>query len=49
METQKIVNLLSDSDKEYSKFSTRIWYVINDQNNTRYGEGNKMMKLLNLK
>ena len=41
METQKIVNLLGDSDKEYSKFATRIWYVINDQNNTRYGEGNE--------
>ena len=41
METQKIANLLGDSDKEYSKFATRICYVINDQKNTRYGEGNE--------
>ena len=40
METQKIVNLLNDSDSESSKFATRKWYVINDQNNTDYGEGN---------
>ena len=28
METQKIVNLLNDSDNE-----SRKWYIINDQNN----------------
>ena len=41
METQKISNLLVDADNESSKFATRKWYVINDQNNTDYGEGNK--------
>ena len=41
METQKIVNLLGDADNESSKFATRKWYVINDQNNTDYGEGNE--------
>ena len=41
METQKIANLLGDSDNESLKFATRKWYVINDQNNTDYGEGNK--------
>ena len=41
METQKIVNLLGDADNESSKFATRKWYVINDQNNTNYGEGNE--------
>ena len=40
METQKIVNLLGDADNESSKFATRKWYVINDQNNKDYGEGN---------
>ena len=30
VETQKIVNLLSDADNESSKFETRKWYVIND-------------------
>ena len=38
METQKIVNLLGDADSESSKFVTRKWYVINDQNNINYGE-----------
>ena len=38
-EFQKIVNLLSDADNDSSKFATRKWYFINDQNNTDYGEG----------
>ena len=37
----KIVNLLSDANSESLKFATRKWYVINDQNNTDYGEGNE--------
>ena len=41
METLKIVNLLGDANNESSKFATRKWYVINDQNNTDYGEGNE--------
>ena len=41
METQNIVNLLGDADNESSKFATRKWYVLNDQNNTDYGEGNE--------
>ena len=38
---KKIVNLLNDSDSESSKFSTRKWYIINDQNNRQYGRGNE--------
>ena len=30
METQKIANLLNESNNESSKFSTRKWYIIND-------------------
>ena len=41
METEKIVNLLNESDNESSKFATRKWYIINDQNNGQYGEGNE--------
>ena len=41
METQKIVNLLNDSENEYSKFATRKWYIISDQNNGQYGRGNE--------
>ena len=37
METQKIANLLGDANNEFSKFATRKWYVINDQNNTDSG------------
>ena len=39
METQKIVNLLNDSGS--SKFATRKWYIINDENNGQYGRRNK--------
>ena len=41
MGTQKIVNLLNDSDNESSKFATRKWYIINDQNNGQYGRENE--------
>ena len=41
METQKIVNLLNDTNSESLKFATRKWYVINDENNGEYGEGNE--------
>ena len=30
---------MGDADNESSKFATRKWDVINDQNNTDYGEG----------
>ena len=40
METQRSVNLLDDANNESSKFATRK-YVINDQSNTEYGEGNE--------
>ena len=41
METQNIVNVLNDSDNESSKFATRKWYIINDQNNGQYDRGNE--------
>ena len=41
METHKIANLLNDSDNESSKFATRKWHIINDQDNGQYGEGNE--------
>ena len=39
MEIQKIVNVLNDSDNEPSKFATKKWYVIHDENGSDYGEG----------
>ena len=41
MGTQKIVNLLNVSNNKSSKFASRKWYIINDQNNGQYGRGNK--------
>ena len=41
METQKITNVLGDVNNESSKFSTRKWYVINDQSSTDYGNGDE--------
>ena len=44
MEIQNIISLLGDVDNESSKFATRKWHVINDQNNTDYDEGNESLK-----
>ena len=42
METKKIITLLDDSEDEFcSKFATRKWYIIHDQNYGHYGEGNE--------
>ena len=41
METQTFVSLLNDTDNEPSKFETKKWYVINDQNNGEYGDGSE--------
>ena len=41
METQKIVRLLNDTDNKSSRFTTRKSYIINDQNNREYGDGNE--------
>ena len=40
METQKIINLLNETNNESSRFATRNWYVVDDQNNTEYVERN---------
>ena len=37
MENQKIINLLDKIDTDSKQFATKIWYVINDENNTNYG------------
>ena len=41
MEMQKISNLLGSADNESLKFATRKWYVINDQINRDYGDGDE--------
>ena len=40
METQKIVNLLNDSDNENSKFATKKWYVIDSESKGNYSHEN---------
>ena len=49
METQKIANLLYDSDNESSKSATRKWYIIDDQTMDNMAENMKMIQPLNLK
>ena len=36
-----IANLLNEPENKSSKFATRKWYIINDQNNGQYGEGDE--------
>ena len=48
METQKIVNLLNDSDNKSSKFATRKWYVNGTKIMDNMLEEMKMMQPLNL-
>ena len=40
METQKIVNLLNDTDNENSKFAK--WYVIDSESKGNYSDGNEI-------
>ena len=41
METQKIVNLLSGSNNENSKFATKKWYVIDSESKGVYSHKNE--------
>ena len=43
MESQKVINLLDHKDEDDPKFQTKKWYIINDQNNGQYSEGDKMI------
>ena len=47
METQKIVNLLSDSSNENSKFATKKLYVIDSESKGVYSLENKIKFLTN--
>ena len=37
MKNQKIINLLDKDDTNSKHFTTKKWYIINDENNTNYG------------
>ena len=40
METQKIINLLNDTDNENSKFGRKKWYVIDSESKGNYSHEN---------
>ena len=41
MKKQKITNVSGTADNEPLKCATRKWYIINNQNNTDYGDGDE--------
>ena len=45
METQKIVNLLSSSDNEYSKFAIKTWYTTDSETKCAYSENEPIKSL----
>ena len=42
MDTQKIVNLLNNTDNENSKFATKKWYVIDSESKGNYSHENEI-------
>ena len=42
METQKIINLLNETDNENSKFATKKWYVIDSKSKGNYSDENEI-------
>ena len=47
METEKIINLLNNSENEYSKFATKKWYVIDSESKGNYSHENPIRFLTN--
>ena len=47
METQKIVNLLNNTENEYSKFATKKWYIIDSESKGNYSRENPIKFLTN--
>ena len=45
MKTQKIINLLNNTENEYSKFVTKKWYIIDSESKGNYSHENPI-KLL---
>ena len=40
MEAQKIINLLNNTENEYSKFATKKWYIIDSESKGNYSHEN---------
>ena len=47
METQKIINLLNNSENEYSKFAIKKWYIIDRESKGNYSHKNPIKFLTN--
>ena len=47
METQKIVNLLNNSENEYSRFATKKWNIIDSESKDNYSHKNTINFLTN--
>ena len=47
METQKIVDLLNDTDNENSKFATKKWHVIDSESKGNYSDEKEIKFLTN--
>ena len=48
METQKIVNLLNNSDNENSKSATQKWYIVDNESKGNYSHKNPIKFLTKL-
>ena len=42
METQKIINSLTSSDNENSKFAAKKWYIIDSESNGNYSKNEEI-------
>ena len=49
MGTQKIVNLLNESNKENSKFATKKWHVIDSDSKGNYSPNKTFNKIIRIK
>ena len=47
METQKIINLLNNTENEYSKCVTKKWYIIDSESKSNYSHQNPIRFLTN--
>ena len=47
METQKVINLLNNSDNEYPTFATKKWYIIDSESKGNYSHQNPIRFLTN--
>ena len=47
METRNIINLLNNTENEYSKFATKKWYITDNESKGNYSHENPIRFLTN--